>query len=82
VHEISLPGELAVYLLPQCVGVPGDLAPYLLVQGVKLLCQTLFPCLQLVLQITPCCLLGPQGQDPQQRSSQCSLLVRRKAGGV
>ncbi len=80
VEEVGMAGELALEFLPQGVGVLRDLAAYLLAQGVELLPQTLFPGVQLRLQIPPRCLLGPEGEDAQERGSEGSLLVRRKPG--
>jgi hypothetical protein len=71
-------GELAPEFLPQRIGVLGDLTAYLLAHGVELLRQTLFPSVQSRLQIAPRCLLGPEGEDAQQRSGQGGLLVFRK----
>jgi hypothetical protein len=63
VEEVGMAGEFALEFLTQGVGVLGDLAAYLCAQGVELLRQTLLPGVQLRLQITPRCLLGPEGED-------------------
>ena len=73
-------GKLALEFLPQRVGVLDDLTAYLFAQGVELLRQTLFPGVQLRLEIPPRGLLGPEGEDAQQRRGQRGLLVRRKPG--
>jgi len=63
VEEVGMAGELALEFLTQGVGMLGDLAAYLRAQGVELLRQTLLAGVQLRLQITPRCLLGPKGED-------------------
>jgi len=60
--------------------VLGDLAAYLLTPGVELLPQTLFPSVQRRLQITPRGLLGPEGENAQERAGQDGLLILRKPG--
>jgi hypothetical protein len=62
------------------VHVLGDLAAYLLTQGVELLRQTLFPSMQRRLHIAPRGLLGPEGENAQERGAQDGLLVLRKPG--
>ncbi len=71
-------GECVLEFLPQGVRLLGNLAAYLLAQGVELLRQTLFPGVQLCLQIAPCGMLGPEGEDAEQRRGQGDLLVFRK----
>jgi len=80
VEEVGRAGERALEFLPQGVGVLSDLSAYLFAQGVELLRQTLFPSVQLRLQIAPRGLLGPEGKDAQECGGEGSLLVRRKPG--
>jgi hypothetical protein len=78
VNEAGLPGELTADLFTQGIGVLGDLAAYLLAPGVELLRQTLLPGMQSRLHIPPCRLLGPEGEDAQERRGQRGLLALRK----
>jgi hypothetical protein len=75
---VSVLDDLSAQVLPEGVGVVPDVPAQVCMPGVELLRQGLL----LGVDIVPRRLLGPEGQDAQQRGRQGGLLVVGKPGGA